>query len=226
MKDVIKRNWLWICISTSVLVFLIVVYQIRQEQTVKLSAVCGTALLLLTLIPNNLLLWVPASYSKLLALLRGLVIKRRDLGISSGIVFLFHIVFALTVYNSWNISFFLTKAMIFGSVGMFVVVLLLVTSNNYSIRLLKNNWKIIQSIVWVAIPFILIHSLLASISFTDEYSKIGILGFGGLLIFIIVESILFLINPQKTIPHKWRHLRFILLGSILAAALFLLYPNK
>lgn len=222
----IKRNWLWIVLAGCTYAALFLIYQADMEQAVKLGALFGTVYLLLTLVPNNLVTWVPTQYAQVVAVLRKLVVYRRDLGITSGLVFALHAAFALASYAGWDLSFILTKPIIFGETALIIFGLLLLTSSALSVRLLKEKWKLLHSLVWVAVPFVLLHSTVAELFYRNEYSTVGILGFGGLIVFVLIEAVLFYRNPQKQIPHKWRHLRLILLGSVLALALFLLYPTK
>lgn len=222
----IKRNWLWIVLAGCTYAALFLIYQADMEQAVKLGALFGTVYLLLTLVPNNLVTWVPTQYVQVITVLRKLVVYRRDLGITSGLVFALHTSFALASYAGWDLSFILTKPIIFGEIALIIFGLLLLTSSALSVRLLKEKWKLLHSLVWVAVPFVLLHSMVAELFYRNEYSTVGILGFGGLIVFVLIEAVLFYRNPQKQIPHKWRHLRLILLGSVLALALFLLYPTK
>lgn len=222
----IKRNWLWLVLTAFTHLALFLIYTVDMEQAVKTAALLGTVYLLLTLVPNNVVIWVPTQYTKLIAFLRKLIIFRRDFGITSGLVFALHASFALASYAGWDFSFILTKPIIFGEIALVVFVLLLVTSSALSMRLLKEKWKLLHSLVWVAVPFVLLHSMVAELFYRNEYSTIGILGFGGLILSVLAEAVLFFRNPQRQVAHKWRHLRLIILGSVLALALFLLYPTK
>lgn len=222
----IKRNWLWLALTSCTHLILFLIYTVDMEQAVKNAALFGTVYLLLTLVPINVVPWVPAQYTKFIALLRKLVVYRRDFGIASGLVFALHAMFALASYAGWDFAFILTKPIIFGEIALVIFVLLLLTSSAISIRVLKDKWKLLHSMVWVAVPFVLLHSMVAEFFYRNEYSTIGILGFGGLILSVLAEAVLFFRNPQKQAPHKWRHLRLIILGSALALALFLLYPTK
>lgn len=222
----IKRNWLWLVLTAFTHLALFLIYTVDMEQAVKTAALLGTVYLLLTLVPNNVVIWVPTQYTRLIAFLRKLIILRRDFGITSGLVFALHASFALASYAGWDFSFILTKPIIFGEIALVVFVLLLVTSSALSMRLLKEKWKLLHSLVWMAVPFVLLHSMVAELFYRNEYSTIGILGFGGLILSVLAEAVLFFRNPQRQVAHKWRHLRLIILGSVLALALFLLYPTK
>lgn len=222
----IKRNWLWFSLTGCAFGLLFLIYRVDMEQAVKTAAFFGTIFLILTLVPNNVVSWVPAQYVKLTAFLRKFIVFRRDLGIVSGMLFALHAGMALASYAGWDFAFILTKPIIFGEIGLIVFALLLLTSSAVSIRLLREKWKLLHSLVWVAVPFVLLHSMVAELFYRNEYSTIGILGFGGLILSVLVEAVLFYRNPQKQVPHKWRHLRLILLGGALALALFLLYPTK
>lgn len=222
----IKRNWLWLVLTGSTHLILFLIYTVDMEQAVKTAALLGTVYLLLTLVPNNVVMWVPTQYIKLIAVLRKLVVLRRDFGITAGLVFALHASFALASYAGWDFAFILTKPIIFGEIALIIFALLLLTSSAISIRLLKEKWKLLHSLVWVAVPFVLLHSMVAELFYRNEYSTIGILGFGGLILSVLAEAVLFLRNPQKQVAHKWRHLRLIILGCVLALALFLLYPTK
>ncbi|MFZ2026702.1 MAG: hypothetical protein WAV30_05430, partial [Microgenomates group bacterium] len=73
----IKRNWLWLALTGCAHLILFLIYTVDMEQAVKTAALFGTVYLLLTLVPNNVVSWVPTQYTKLIAVLRKLVVLRR-----------------------------------------------------------------------------------------------------------------------------------------------------
>ena len=100
---------------------------------------------------------------------------RRDLGITAGILAVIHSITGLFVHfrgNNWQ--YFLTKtehgysiilddfglAHYTGLISSFIIVLLIVTSNDYLLRKLNAvNWKIIQRFSYLMFVFAIIHSV-------------------------------------------------------------------
>lgn len=89
--------------------------------------------------------------------LRALVPTRKELGILSALIVLS---FGLAKYHFWGWNEFVTtyfslaywpfpEPVFWGRLGELVAVPLLLTSNNWSVRLLKRNWKRIQRLAYV-----------------------------------------------------------------------------
>ena len=97
---------------------------------------------------------------KTLKLIRGF---RREMGLSSFYLFLFHAAGFIYLYDLFNIGLYTDpkQHLFWAGVAAIGMLILAITSNNFSVKLLKRNWKKIQ---FIAIPtyfFALAHSYLA-----------------------------------------------------------------
>jgi DMSO/TMAO reductase YedYZ heme-binding membrane subunit/nitrite reductase/ring-hydroxylating ferredoxin subunit len=101
---------------------------------------------------------------------------RRDVGIWCGITGVFHGLVSFTIYNSSNIlSYFLTKSSngsysaefnlnalsnVVGVLAFLIMLALLVTSNNLSMRYLKGkSWKYVQRLNYPLIILVVVHTI-------------------------------------------------------------------
>jgi methionine sulfoxide reductase heme-binding subunit len=91
-----------------------------------------------------------------LKLLRRFVLYRRELGVAVFWFFLFHIgsYFVLGM----SLDSFLNGKMFFGLVAGLGLLVLALTSNNFSVKLLKRNWKKLQYFVYFVLFGVLLHS--------------------------------------------------------------------
>jgi DMSO/TMAO reductase YedYZ heme-binding membrane subunit/predicted heme/steroid binding protein len=190
----IPRNSLWLGIT---IITVPIIALLENFGTMKLftsSAYLGSFFLILTLIPPNLYRIIskqnwPAP--KLLKdILRELSQLRRELGILSGIYFLIHGLWALNFFYSFNIQRAFQDEVILGQIGLFIFVVLLITSSITIQKKLKSTWKTMHAFVWLVVPVALAHSVLSTLNFRNEYSLLGLVTFGGLLIFLIFKTIL------------------------------------
>lgn len=219
----VKKNWLWFVLT--VLVALLHFYTFRQSpgEAIIKSAQLGVVFLVLVLLPKNLIMWLPQDFIAI-PLLKKLVVWRRDLGIVSGILFAMHAMTATMQYGNFDPAYMFEKAILPGSIALIIVYILLLTSSSWSLKTLKQLWGKIQSLIWVAVPLALLHSIIATLGYRGEWSVFGIVGLGGLVVFVCIEAVLFFLHPDKIVVNKWKHLRLITIGSILALLLFFFYP--
>lgn len=222
----VRNNIKWYIMTMVNLGFVMFVYRDNPPFAVQLAALIGVIYLGMTLLPKNILYWLPVSWTALRGRVQNLVVMRRDFGITAGFTFLIHAILALVAYGNFEASFLFMKSNVFGVAALFIFIALLLTSSNASIRYLRARWRSLHSLIWLGVPFILIHSLLAKAAFQGDYDLLGIAGVIGLILFVLLEAALILINPQKPFLDKWKHVRLILIGTILAMLLFLVYPNK
>lgn len=86
---------------------------------------------------------------------------RRQLGVASFYILLFHglgLMIALGVFS--NNQFKPQPFLLWGLIGLFLMFILYLTSNNFSVRLLKRNWKRLQMIAYIAALAAIIHVVL------------------------------------------------------------------
>lgn len=83
---------------------------------------------------------------------------RRELGILCFWFFLFHAAGFIYLYGLTSFEDFLEPYLFWGAVAAFGMILLGITSNNFSLKLLKKNWKRLQCIAYPVLFFTLLHS--------------------------------------------------------------------
>lgn len=86
---------------------------------------------------------------------------RRQLGIVNFYILLFHgvgLMAALGVFS--NNNFIPQPFLLWGLIGLLIMFILYLTSNNFSVRLFKRNWKRLQMIVYIAALAAIIHVVL------------------------------------------------------------------
>jgi sulfoxide reductase heme-binding subunit YedZ len=100
---------------------------------------------------------------------------RREFGILTFWFFLFHASGFIALYDLFHFSEYMTRPpLFFGSIAGIGMLLLGLTSNNFSVKLLKRHWKKLQYVAYPVLLFTLLHSSLAS---DDGYTKILIIIF-------------------------------------------------
>jgi len=218
-----KKNWLWVLLSSFFTGLHIFIFQQSPGEAISKSAQLGVVFLVLVLLPKNLIIWLPQDFI-MIPLLKKLVVWRRDLGIVSGVLFALHAITASIQYGKLNPSYLISQTMLPGTIALVVFYALLLTSNSWSLKVFKQTWGKIQSLVWIAVPLALVHSVIATLGYRGEWSMFGIVGLGGLVAFACIEAMLFFLHPDKAVINKWKHIRLTLIGSILALLLFFFYP--
>jgi sulfoxide reductase heme-binding subunit YedZ len=99
---------------------------------------------------------------------------RRQMGIMTFWLALFHSVMFIYLYEIYEISKFtdVQNFRFYGAVSMIGLCILAVTSNNFAVRTLKKYWKRLHRLVYLIFLFLLIHSSLAG----GEYLWRAVLG--------------------------------------------------
>lgn len=130
------------------------------------TGVVGAVFLILVLFPSNLLRFGWWSRKKALRVpLRFLARLRKPLGISAGVWFVAHTIVGTVEFFDFSGSLlrqFLIGDIAVGLVATLIFVALISTSNAASVRLLGRNWKLLQRLVWFAVPLSLAHTALSS----------------------------------------------------------------
>ena len=93
-----------------------------------------------------------------------LIKLRRWLGVTSGITAFFHFAFWLYAYTSgWQfiLNSFKDWYVITGLIALLTILLLTVTSNDYSVRKLKKKWKKLHYLTYALPALVVLHALLA-----------------------------------------------------------------
>lgn len=100
----------------------------------------------------------PISYIFSSKILTRNVIYRKELGVASFWFFIFHAGGLIYVRNLTSISNYSVPFLFWGLVAGLGMLLLGITSNNWSLRKLKKNWKRLQYIAYPVLLMILVHS--------------------------------------------------------------------
>lgn len=100
---------------------------------------------------------------------------RALLGISAGVWFVAHVVVSLKLFDlaAPLLPQFFAADIIIGTFALMVFVALLMTSNTASQHRMGKNWKVLQRLVWFALPLAITHSLLSSVRFFGEFEAFG-----------------------------------------------------
>ena len=122
---------------------------------------------------------------------------RQAIGISTGIYALLH--FALFVISENFISVFSEWELICGFLAALIVVLLMLTSNRRSMRILKAGWKKLHRFVYLAALLALLHVILLQ---EDWIIYAAILGFGFLVRLRVVRDRLSDLRTKKSLSQK------------------------
>lgn len=152
----------------------------------------------------NLLLGILIGFKvKLPIKLRFLLLNRRYLGVLSFLVLIFHVFlyFAMESFESQAIEQIFTKNyLIAGSLAFFILMLLAVTSNDFSVRKLTIKvWKRLHRFVYLASLFFSIHILLIEKS---DLVKYGLLL--GVIWLLQVARFVFSYSSKKKVLYEFK----------------------
>ncbi len=183
----------------------------------------GLGYLCLTLLPFNLLrLRVLENHT---AILRKLARQRRTFGLMTALWFWAHYHLAVTYLRVskpvGSIQKDYDQVLDAGQMAIFIFLILFITSYDWAKRLLKSNWKRLQSLVWFAVPLVLVHSISAKLRIQEAYTHISTAVLLGLIGFAVYETIQL---NKRGHADKYRHVTLIGLG--LAVGLFLRFAFR
>ena len=186
--------------------------------TIYLPAYVGLVFLALTLIPGNLVriklgpLDLRKRAMKLLA-------WRRTFGIMAALWFFLHFSAAVRhMREKYPVDILrevYQSATHPGQAALFIFGVLYLTSWGWSRRLMGDNWKRLQSLVWYAVPLILVHSIAAKRVFEGGITHFSLIILLAILGFAVIE---FVRLWKARSPDRWRHVAMIACGFALAFA--------
>lgn len=211
--SMLKNNKIWLLLS-SISFALVAISSLQAKNTpIKLSVYLGILYLCLTLIPNNLALILPANLKKW----PNWVAKyKRDFGISAGLMFLVHASLAWNFFGKLELDFIFRGEIILGFLANIIFVLLLLTSSQWSKRVMKKNWKRLHILVWAAVPLAFFHSNLATVYYDGEISNLAVIGFGSLYLLAFIQLFF----------KKWQHFAIVFVAWLLSLAIMVMaYPQ-
>ncbi len=130
-------------------------------------------LLIVTLAITPLGLWFPGT-----VLVRWLKSRRRHLGVASAAYSLLHTL--VYIERRPELGYILEQAaeiaMWSGWLALGIMMVLALTSNNYSVRLLGRSWKRLHRLAYAAAALTLLHWILTAFDPSTAYVYLGILG--------------------------------------------------
>ena len=99
---------------------------------------------------------------KQIGLIRTILSFRRQLGVAALYFAIFHFLFFAVRFDVPVLKTFMNAIsnygpLMFGAVALSVMILLGMTSNRFSTKLLKRNWKRLHRLAYILLPVILIH---------------------------------------------------------------------
>ncbi|MCG8443962.1 MAG: hypothetical protein MI723_19335 [Caulobacterales bacterium] len=151
---------------------------------------------------------------------RALVRRRRTFGLMAALWFWAHYHFAVELLRRTKsvdaLQADYDPVLDPGQMAIFIFLILFLTSYGWARRLLKSNWKRLQSLVWFAVPLILVHSISAKLRIQDAATHVTTLVLSGFIAFAVYE---FLQLSKRGHPDRFRHIALIALG--LGVGLFL-----
>ncbi len=212
-----KNNKIWFSICLLLEIILILVFTFLNEiQAIKLAVNIGLIFLFLTLFFPSFNLLFKQKPKWLTQILTNLIKYKRDFGITSGVLFATHGIFASVYFGKSNFNFLLRDYIIPGFLAVLIFYTLLFTSNKFSQKKLGKNWKKTHSLVWFSLPFIWIHSFLATYNYNDNVS----------ILTILTLSILFFLSILQLFKKQYKHFLLILSGIIIISLIYnFFYPN-
>ena len=102
------------------------------------------------------------------------VTYRQELGLVSFWLFLFHAIGLILVNNMQLKTLFTIPYLLWGTIAGVLMILLAITSNQFSMKKLKRNWKRVQYLAYPALLGVLLHSSLATNNLTKFYVVTGL----------------------------------------------------
>lgn len=174
---------------------------------IKSTVYIGIGFLVLTIVPIHFKKW--AQY-------------RRDLGIASGILLVFHGLLAFQSYFNFSVVKLLGAKTFGGTVATLVLIVLLITSNFALQRKLKSGWRAIHAYIWFAIPLALVHAIMAVMTYFNEIPILAILTLGGLVVFVFAKPML----PSSNQKESMRDILLAVSGIVLGLTIYFSSPTK
>jgi DMSO/TMAO reductase YedYZ heme-binding membrane subunit len=219
--------WLWVVNLAGAVLCGLIFLSSKDNRflAISSSAYVGLIFLLLTLLPNNLLRlhrwehwgikWPMADY-------------RQQFGLLSFGWFWVHFTLAVTYLRSrLDIGEIrhsqIDYALDTGQISIFVFVLLFITSNRWSQKVLGGNWNRLHSLVWVTIPLILMHAVSARWWFVKEPAFSAIAP-ASLIVFALYEFSLF--KQLNITTDRFRHIVLIGVGMVYAVYFTFFFRNE
>ncbi len=151
-------------------------------------------LILLALRPLSQIFFDVKILKSLMPLRKEIGILCGNLGIAHSIGFFLYKDIPLTTLFSNPILWDPSKLFFWGIIGFFIFILLTLTSNIFSITLLKRNWKKLHKLTYIALIVIVIHVVIIKAKEHETYADIEVLE---PIIPVVLLSILWILSAKK-----------------------------
>lgn len=205
--------------NTTLLVLVCVLFAIDRPSAVHMTALVGTTIFALTLIPARLLglKWPKVIADDLLTI----AYQGKWLGIWTCTWFVLYAAFALVQYygTSFTPAQFLQRETVLLSASLFIFVVLLSLSNKWSYAHVK-WWKQINMLIWLAVPFLFTHFLLAA----HVFGEVGYFWAPWTLLVLVAIAGVSGIFRTKPDYFAWWRIWLLGLGSLFSALVVFFYP--
>jgi len=205
--------------NVTLLVLVCILFAIDRSSAVHMASLVGTAIFALTLIPARLLglKWPKAVADDLLTI----AYQGKWLGIWTCTWFVFYAAFALVQYygTTFAPTEFVQRETVLLSVSLLIFVVLLSLSNKWSYAHVK-WWKQINMLIWLTVPFLFTHFLLAA----NVFGEVGYFWAPWVLLVLVAiagVSGIFRVKPDY---FAWWRIWLLGIGSLLSALVVFLYP--
>lgn len=205
--------------NVTLLVLVGALFGIDHMSGVYMAALVGTTIFALTIIPARLLglKWPKRIADDLLSI----AYQGKWLGIWTGVWFAVYAAFALTQY--YGTSFALTQLMqretVLLSASLVIFAVLLSLSNKWSYAHVR-WWKQINMLIWLTVPFLFTHFLLAANVFGD----VGYFWAPWALLVLMALAGLSGVFRAKPDYFAWWRVWLLALGSLVSALVVFFYP--
>jgi DMSO/TMAO reductase YedYZ heme-binding membrane subunit len=105
-----------------------------------------------------------------------LLTYRRELGILCFYLAFSHLATIIFLLKGYQVTNYLglNNFMLYGAIAGIILIFLYLSSNNFAMRLLKKNWKRLQSFSYLLLPLISIHQILVEIELEDTFGLIAL----------------------------------------------------
>ncbi len=218
-----KRNLFWMASFLLALLILVIWENWLIWSGVRLMAWLAVIFLAFTVIPMNALKINPQIHGK--GLWIWLAGKRRDWGILAGLFAVLHAVLAWYKYANLDFGFAFLQPIFPGLLGLLILVLMLITSSLWSMRILQKNWKRLHLMIYFFLPAMLLHGVQAEDFFDNSFSWIAAIGLGLTMTFALLMDLRLFNSPTKPKLTAFVHTWLVLAGMVLAGLLVLFYSG-
>jgi len=205
--------------NVTLLALVCVLFAIDRLSAVHMAALVGTTIFALTIIPARLLglKWPKRIADDLLSI----AYQGKWLGIWTCTWFIVYAAFALVQYYGTPFvpSQFVQRETVLLTASLFIFVVLLSLSNKWSYAHVK-WWKQINMLIWLAVPFLFTHFLLAANIFGD----VGFFWAPWALLALMAAAGVSGIFRAKPDYFAWWRIWLLALGGLLSALVVFLYP--